>query len=49
MTIAALGWPEASVWIAVTAAAGLVLSVLIWSIFRTGPTAIQSDNVKREC
>jgi hypothetical protein len=43
MTIAALNWPEASVYIAVIVAAGLVVAVLIWSIFRTGQTAIRSD------
>jgi hypothetical protein len=44
MTIAALSWPSAVVAAAAIAAAGLVVSVLIWSIFRTGQTAIQSDS-----
>ena len=43
MTIAALNWPEATVYVALIAAFGLVVSVLIWSIFRTGQTAIRSD------
>jgi hypothetical protein len=41
--IAALSWPQASVYIALIAAAGLVVAVLIWSIFRTGQTAIRAD------
>jgi len=44
MTIAALTWPQATVYVALIAAVGLVLSVLIWSIFRTGRTAIRSDS-----
>jgi hypothetical protein len=44
MTIATLSWPEASLYIAAIAAAALVLSVLIWSIFRTGQTAIRSES-----
>jgi hypothetical protein len=47
MTIAALSWPEASVYIAVIVAAGLVVAVLNWSIFRTGQTAIRSDRRER--
>jgi hypothetical protein len=46
MTIATLSWPEASVWIAAIVVGGLVVAVLIWSIFRTGQTAIHS---KAEC
>jgi hypothetical protein len=41
--IAALTWPEAAVWMTVIATAGLVLAVLVWSIFRTGQTAIRHD------
>jgi predicted PurR-regulated permease PerM len=52
MTLAALTWPEASVYVAVIAAVGLVVAVLVWSIFRTGQTAIRSDkrvdNLRRE-
>jgi hypothetical protein len=52
MTLAALTWPEASVYVAVIAAGGLVVAVLVWSIFRTGQTAIRSDkrvdNLRRE-
>jgi hypothetical protein len=47
MTIAVLSWPEASVYIAVIVAVGLVVAVLIWSIFRTGQTAIRSDSRRR--
>jgi hypothetical protein len=36
-------WPEAAVYISGAAALGLVLSVLIWSIFRTGQTAIKYE------
>ncbi len=43
MTVAALTWPEASVYVALIASVALVLSVLIWSVFRTGQTAIRSD------
>jgi hypothetical protein len=43
MSFAALNWPAAAVYIAVITAAGLVLAVLVWSIFRTGQTAIRSD------
>ncbi len=43
MTIAALSWPVAVVWVAVIAAVALVVAVLVWSIFRTGQTAIRSD------
>jgi hypothetical protein len=48
MTTATLSWPEASIYIAVIAAVALVVAVLIWSIFRTGQTAITSDSRKRE-
>ena len=48
MTVAALTWPQASVYIALIAAGGLVVSVLIWSIFRTGQTAIRSEVRKYE-
>jgi hypothetical protein len=44
MTIATLSWPEATLYIAAIAAAALVLSVLIWSIFMTGQTAIRNEN-----
>ena len=43
MTIAALSWPQASVYIALIVSAGFVLAVLIWSMFRTGQTAIRSE------
>jgi hypothetical protein len=43
MTIAAMTWPEAAVYISGIAALGLVLSVLIWSIFRTGQAAIKNE------
>ena len=44
MTIAALSWPAAFVCVVVIAAVALVVAVLIWSIFRTGQTAIRSEN-----
>jgi hypothetical protein len=48
MAIAELSWPAASVYVALIATVGLVLSVLIWSIFRTGQTAIRSETRHRE-
>ncbi len=47
MTIAALSWPAASIYIAVVVAIALVVAVLIHSIFRTGQTAIQRDRRDR--
>jgi hypothetical protein len=35
MITATLSWPEASIYIALIVAVALVISVLIWSIFRT--------------
>jgi len=43
MLITALTWPEASVRITLIASVAVVLSVLIWSIFRTGQTAIKKE------
>ena len=48
MLVAALTWPQASVYVALIVSAGLVLAVLIWSIFRTGQTAIRSESRQRE-
>ena len=48
MTIAALSWPAASLYIALIVAVALVVAVLLWSIFRTGQTAITSDSRKRD-
>jgi hypothetical protein len=48
MTFAALTWPEASVYIALVLGASLAVSVLIWSIFRTGQTAIRNESRHRE-
>ncbi len=48
MTIAALSWPAASVYMAVITAVAVVACVLIWSIFRTGQTAIEKDSRKPE-
>jgi hypothetical protein len=45
MIIAALSWPEASIYIAVIVGVALVAAVLIWSIFRTGQTAITNDTL----
>jgi hypothetical protein len=47
MTIAALSWPAASVYIALIAAVALVVAVVVWSIFRTGQTAIRSEDRMR--
>ncbi len=47
MTIADLTWPEAIVQVAWIAAATIVLAVLIWSIFRTGRTAISREGSRR--
>jgi len=43
MTIAELTWPAAAVWATLIVTTGVVVSVLIWSIFRTGQTAITSE------
>ena len=43
MILTALTWPEASVRMTLIAAVAVVLSVLIWSIFRTGQTAIKKE------
>ena len=48
MTVAALTWPQATVYATSIAALGLVVIVLIWSIFRTGQTAIRSESRQRE-
>ena len=48
MTIATLTWPAASIYIALIVGVALVAAVLIWSIFRTGQTAITNDSRKRE-
>jgi hypothetical protein len=48
MTIATLSWPEAVVGATTVAAIALVLSVLIWSIFRTGQTAIRQEAGERK-
>lgn len=38
-----MSWPEAAVAIAGTALVIVIVSVLIWQIFRTGQVAISSD------
>lgn len=48
MTIAAPSWPAASLYIALIVSVALVVAVLIWSIFRTGQTAITSDSRQRD-
>jgi TRAP-type C4-dicarboxylate transport system permease small subunit len=48
MTIAALTWPEAFVYVALIASVALVLAVLVWSMFSTGQTAIESESRHRE-
>jgi hypothetical protein len=47
VTIAALTWPATVVWAALIVTTGIVVSVLIWSIFRTGQTAIKSEGSRR--
>lgn len=44
MSIAALTWPAAVVYVALIVTAGFVLIVTIWSIFRTGQTAIRNED-----
>jgi hypothetical protein len=39
-----MDWPEAIVWTTAIASAALVVSVLIWSIFQTGRTAIRTES-----
>ena len=46
MTVAALTWQATAVWATLIVTTGLVLSVLIWSIFRTGQTAITSEGAR---
>ncbi len=48
MILAALTWPDAVVHVTWISALGLVVAVLIWSIFRTGQTAIRSDSRQLE-
>jgi hypothetical protein len=48
MLIASLSWPQASVYVALIISAGLVLAVLIWSIFRTGQAAIRIEGRRSE-
>lgn len=38
-----MSWPEATVAVAGTALVIVIVSVLIWQIFRTGQVAISSD------
>ncbi len=38
-----MSWPEAAVAIAGTALVIVIVSVLIWQVFRTGQVAISSD------
>jgi hypothetical protein len=48
MTFIALTWPAAFVAATTVAALGLVIAVLVWSIFRTGQTAIKREGADRE-
>jgi hypothetical protein len=48
MILTALSWPDAAVRATLIASIALVLSVLIWSIFRTGQTAIKSESGDQE-
>jgi hypothetical protein len=47
VTLATLTWPEASVYVALILSIGAVVTVLVWSIFRTGQTAIRYEKPKR--
>jgi hypothetical protein len=44
MTIAALSWPAAVVYVSAIAGVSVVLAVLIWSIFRTGREAMGEES-----
>jgi len=48
MILAALSWPDAVVRATLIASSAFVLSVLIWSIFRTGQTAIKGETRDQE-
>ena len=48
MTIAALSWPAASIYIAMIVSVAFVAAVLIHSIFRTGQTAIKKEGGQQE-
>ena len=48
MLVAELDWPQATVYVALILGTAVVLSVLIWSIFRTGQTAIRSESRKHD-
>jgi hypothetical protein len=47
MFTAALTWPEAVVVSVSVITVGLVLSVIVWQIFRTGQTAIKTEGTER--
>jgi hypothetical protein len=47
MTIADLSWPEATVYATAIASVGLVVAVLVWSVFRTGRAAIRNESSRR--
>jgi hypothetical protein len=48
MTIAAATWPDALVQVSWIVTGGVVAAVLVWSIFRTGQTAIRNEGGQRE-
>jgi hypothetical protein len=48
MFLATTTWPDAAVSMTLIAGIAVVLSVLIWSIFRTGQTAIKKEVRQRE-
>jgi hypothetical protein len=41
VTVLALSWPDAAATIAAVWAVAFLLAVVVWSIFRTGQTAIR--------
>jgi hypothetical protein len=48
MFVAALTWPTAAVYVTLIAGVSSVLAVTIWSVFRTGQTAIKNEGRQRQ-
>jgi hypothetical protein len=48
MIVAALTWPEALVGSVSVVMLGIVISVAIWQVFRTGQTAIRKEARQHE-
>lgn len=47
MFVAALNWPEAVVASVAVVMIGIVISVAVWQVFRTGQTAIRKEAGRR--